>query len=505
MDDYNQTGQSEMTYSPGRNRVTSLYAMMLAWQKAEPNKPCLCIDDAVYTYDVFMRDVQAEKEKLETYAQTQPPVIYRNSVYDQLTAWIAAIGAGLQPIIGHPDSDDTVRKALEERLKEPSVRCDKADFGVLSSGSTGIPKILWRRTASWTDFFPVQNEIFEVTTDTRLFLHGSMSFTGNLNALLAVWYAGGTVVTSAYLRPRSWLKVMARYAITHIYLLPTKLRLLMEVIPIGKKNTMDTAEADSTAEVDSPAEIDSTDEVKQRTAPAAAKQRIASAAVKQEIAPTEVRQRVTAELSSLRMIFAGSQMLDTNLMYHLQRLWPQARFILYYGASELNYVTYCTAEEWLLEPNTVGRPFPGVTVTVDEDHMIYVTSPYTIEGVACPFSVGDKGWFSSSGRLMFEGRGGAVINRGGYKLSVPLLEKKIQELDGVAEAVVIGQPDALRGEEPVAFIQCEPGYTETMIKKAMTKVLSVQEMPHRIIGVEEIPLTAGSKIDKRQLLRLLET
>lgn len=487
MDDYNQTGQRGVTYSPGRNRVTSLYAMMLAWQKAKPNKPCLCIDDAVYTYDVFMRDVQAEKEKLETYAQSQPLVIYRNSVYDQLTAWIAAIGAGLQPIIGHPDSDDTVRKALEERLKEPSVRCDKADFGVLSSGSTGIPKILWRRTASWTDFFPVQNEIFEVTTDTRLFLHGSMSFTGNLNALLAVWYAGGTVVTSAYLRPRSWLKVMARYAITHIYLLPTKLRLLMEVIPISKENTAIVVEAESTAEVDSPAEVDSTDEVKQRTAPAAAKQRTA---------PT---------LSSLRMIFAGSQMLDTKLMHHLQRTWPQARFILYYGASELNYVTYCTAGEWLLEPNTVGRPFPGVRVTVDEDHMIYVTSPYTIEGVACPFSVGDKGWFSSSGRLMFEGRGGAVINRGGYKLSVPLLEKKIQELDGVAEAVVIGQSDALRGEEPVAFIQCEPGYTETMIKKAMTKVLSVQEMPHRIIGVEEIPLTAGSKIDKRQLLRLLET
>lgn len=475
MDDYNQTGQSEMTYSPGRNRVTSLYAMMLAWQKAEPNKPCLCIDDVVYTYDTFMRDVQAEKENLEMCDQTQPLVIYRNSVYDQLTAWIAAIGAGLQPIIGHPDSDDTVRKALEERLKEPSVRCDKADFGVLSSGSTGIPKILWRRTASWADFFPVQNEIFEVTTDTRLFLHGSMSFTGNLNALLAVWYAGGTVVTSAYLRPRSWLKVMARYAITHIYLLPTKLRLLMEAMPISKENTAMAVEAKSTAE---------------------ARRRIVPAVAKQRTAPT---------LSSLRMIFAGSQMLDTKLMHHLQRTWPQARFILYYGASELNYVTYCTAEEWLLEPNTVGRPFPGVTVTVDEDHMIYVTSPYTIEGVACPFSVGDKGWFSSSGRLMFEGRGGAVINRGGYKLSVPLLEKKIQELDGVAEAVVIGQPDALRGEEPVAFIQCEPGYTETMIKKAMTKVLSVQEMPHRIIGVEEIPLTAGSKIDKRQLLRLLET
>nr|WP_239447764.1 AMP-binding protein [Veillonella magna] len=418
------------------------------------------------------------------YAQPQPLLIYRNSVYNQLTAWIAAIGAGLQPIIGHPDSDDIVRKALEERLKEPSACCDKADFGVLSSGSTGVPKILWRRTASWADFFPVQNEIFEVTKDTRLFLHGSMSFTGNLNALLAVWYAGGTVVTSAYLRPRSWLKVMARYAITHIYLLPTKLRLLMEAMPISKENTAMAAEAESTAE---------------------ARRRIVPTAVKQRIPPVVAKQRTAPTLSSLRMIFAGSQMLDTKLMHHLQRTWPQARFILYYGASELNYVTYCTAEEWLREPNTVGRPFPGVTVTVDEDHMIYVTSPYTIEGVACPFSVGDKGWFSSSGRLMFEGRGGAVINRGGYKLSVPLLEKKIQELDGVAEAVVMGQPDALRGEEPVAFIQCEPGYTETMIKKAMTKVLSVQEMPHRIIGVEEIPLTAGSKIDKRQLLRLLET
>lgn len=35
-----------------------------------------------------------------------------------------------------------------------------ADFGVLTSGTSGLAKVLFRKEASWRDFFPVQNDIF---------------------------------------------------------------------------------------------------------------------------------------------------------------------------------------------------------------------------------------------------------------------------------------------------------------------------------------------------------
>ena len=61
-----------------------------------------------------------------------------------------------------------------------------ADFGVLTSGTTGQPKPLWRREMSWRDFFDIQNDIFHINKDTKIFLQGSFSFTGVSNMVIAV-------------------------------------------------------------------------------------------------------------------------------------------------------------------------------------------------------------------------------------------------------------------------------------------------------------------------------
>ena len=71
-------------------------------------------------------------------------------------------------------------------------------------------------------------------------------------------------------------------------------------------------------------------------------------------------------------------------------LYPTMEFILYYGASELNYISHCTGEEWHTYPGTVGRPFPGVTVDIKDDY-IYVTTRFGICGLDGMVTVGDKG------------------------------------------------------------------------------------------------------------------
>ena len=39
----------------------------------------------------------------------------------------------------------------------------------------------------------------------------------------------------------------------------------------------------------------------------------------------------------------------------------------YYGSTEMGNVTFCTAEEWLAHPGSVGRPMPDAVVRVIDD------------------------------------------------------------------------------------------------------------------------------------------
>lgn len=97
------------------------------------------------------------------------------------------------------------------------------DFGVLTSGSSGLPKVLFRRDESWSDFFSLQNTIFEVGPTSGLFVQGSLAFTGNLNMVMGFLSAGASIHLSRRLLPRTWMKRIAEEAVTHVYMIPSKL------------------------------------------------------------------------------------------------------------------------------------------------------------------------------------------------------------------------------------------------------------------------------------------
>ena len=70
-----------------------------------------------------------------------------------------------------------------------------------------------------------------------------------------------------------------------------------------------------------------------------------------------------SKLDSINYIIAGSQVLDRQLMVQLERICPNMEFILYFrGASELNYITYCTGKEWLEREGYGGETFPTVKI-----------------------------------------------------------------------------------------------------------------------------------------------
>ena len=185
-------------------------------------------------------------------------------------------------------------------------------------------------------------------------------------------------------------------------------------------------------------------------------------------------------------------------MEQLELICPNMEFILYYGASELNYITYCTGKEWLDREGTVGRPFPFVKIA-EQNGIIYVTTKYHIEGIPDTYTVNDCGYIDSDGYLMFNGRRGDVINKGGYKISIPEMELYLQSLQGVSEVAVITINDEIRGEDFIAYMVLEDNTELSKIVECIHHERPSVEWPKAILEIPMVPLTECSKVDKQKL------
>ena len=415
------------------------------YKDLQPYKIALIVDEEQYTYgqlyDAIISMEFNNTSRIINLGQfndgqkNKVLLIQSLSFVEQLLQWLWGLYKGYIPMVCHNEMDVAYIDELARIISVEGVPTS-ADFGVLTSGTTGRPKPLWRSESSWREFFDIQNNIFYINKDTKIFLHGSFSFTGVSNMVVAVLWSGGTVITTSSLRPIRWIQLIDKYHVDHIYALPTKLRLLVR--------------------------------------------------------------HCKSKLDSINYIIGGSQVLDRQLMEQLELICPNMEFILYYGASELNYITYCTGKEWLDREGTVGRPFPSVKIA-EQNSVIYVTTKHHIEGIPDTYTVNDCGYIDSDGYLMFHGRRGDVINKGGYKISIPEMELYLQSLQGVSEVAVITINDEIRGEDFVAYMVLEDNAELSKIIECIHHERPSVEWPKAILEIPMIPLTECSKVDKRKL------
>lgn len=203
-----------------------------------------------------------------------------------------------------------------------------------------------------------------------------------------------------------------------------------------------------------------------------------------------------APLENVRSIFTGSQVLTEAQSLALLKKFPNAELILYYGASELSFVTYKKISAANAgEVNNLGKAFEGVKIFI-RGGLIYVDTPFGVVGAERPATVGDRGFLNERGELIFEGRGEDFINRGGVKVSALSVEQKICALEGVEAAAVVKIPDEVRGDNFVAYVVGEPD------KKKIRQALTPAESPKDIFFVKSLPLNAAGKVDKKSLEQL---
>jgi malonyl-CoA/methylmalonyl-CoA synthetase len=117
------------------------------------------------------------------------------------------------------------------------------------------------------------------------------------------------------------------------------------------------------------------------------------------------------------------------------------------------------------------------------------------------FATGDIARFTASGALALVGRSATdLIKSGGFKIGAGEIENALLEHPGVAEAAVVGRPDADLGERIVAFVvpAGEPPAERELVDH-VAGLLAPHKRPREVRFVEVLPRNAMGKVVKSKL------
>lgn len=180
-------------------------------------------------------------------------------------------------------------------------------------------------------------------------------------------------------------------------------------------------------------------------------------------------------------------------------------------------------------PGTMGRPAPEYEVGVlnDEggpvepgdvgDLMIRgergrtLFAEYLHDAVATARAFDDRGWFRTGdrvrldegGTLTFVERDKDVLKVGGENIGAPEIERVLREAPGVREAAVVGRPDPMLGEVPVAFVTSDGAQSDDQLSRLLTERcverLADFKRPREIRVVPDLPRSTLDKVAKARL------
>lgn len=209
--------------------------------------------------------------------------------------------------------------------------------------------------------------------------------------------------------------------------------------------------------------------------------------------------------SSMRLFVCGSAPLAAPVFERFCELFKHT-ILERYGMTE-TFMIMSNPYVGERRAGTVGFPLPGISVRIDEGELL-VRGPNVFAGYWRRAEAFENGWFrtgdlatrSDDGYYTLLGRKSDLIISGGFNIYPREIEEVLLEQPGVVEAAVIGTPDALKGEVPVAFIVADD-FDPAALERCCREQLASFKVPRKFVGVDSIPRTALGKVQKHLLPR----
>ncbi|MFI9271485.1 type I polyketide synthase [Kitasatospora sp. NPDC052896] len=195
-----------------------------------------------------------------------------------------------------------------------------------------------------------------------------------------------------------------------------------------------------------------------------------------------------------------------------------------YGSTETCGAIAVTRPTGPRTDGSCGPPVPGVEVrVVDPDSGVdvlaggegelWVSGPGLMTGYHNQpeataaalregwYRTGDLGRRTEHGHLVLTGRVSELIIRGGENIHPTEVEHVLRGCPGVRDAVVLGQPHAVLGEVPVAFVVPGPdGVDPRLVLDACRSQLADHKVPVEVREIAAVPRTPSGKIIRHAVL-----
>lgn len=234
------------------------------------------------------------------------------------------------------------------------------------------------------------------------------------------------------------------------------------------------------------------------------------------------------DFSSLRVCISGGAPLPQPLKQRFEAT-TGARLIEGYGLTETAGVATANPYEGEERPGTIGQPIPGTRIRLldkedptqdapeGEPGELAIQGPQVMRGywrrpeaALAAFAerpdgrwlrTGDVAVLEAGGYLRIVDRIKDMIAVGGFKVFPSEVEAVLLRHPAVKEALVIGVPDAYRGEAPRAYVTLQDDHAETgeALAKWLNAQLGKHERVESVVVRESLPKTMIGKLDRKAL------
>ena len=156
----------------------------------------------------------------------------------------------------------------------------------------------------------------------------------------------------------------------------------------------------------------------------------------------------------------------------------------------------------------IRKPWPGMARTIYNDPDRYVQQYWS--DIPGSYFTGDGARRDADGYFWLMGRVDDVINVSGHRLGTMEIESALVAHPKVAEAAVVGRPDALKGQAISAFVTLEAQYAPSPelkeeLRRWVAKEIGSLARPDDLRFTDALPKTRSGKIMRRLLRELAAT
>ncbi|NIM16711.1 MAG: amino acid adenylation domain-containing protein [Candidatus Aminicenantes bacterium] len=238
------------------------------------------------------------------------------------------------------------------------------------------------------------------------------------------------------------------------------------------------------------------------------------------------------------VIFGGEELHPLKLKPWRSR-YPGTKLVNMYGITETTvHVTYkeITDKEIELNQGNIGKPIPtsGTYIMDGESRLL----PVEIAGEICvggagvsrgylnrvdltaekfienPYKKGEKvyrsgdlGKLSADGELRYLGRMDHQVQLRGFRVELGEIESQLLRMDEIKEAVVIARDSSGAGSDGhegdgkylCAYLAADEKIDLSTVRKKLSGVLPDYMIPNYFVPLDEIPLTANGKVNRKAL------